>query len=310
MRGLHGVREPDYLLQCRRNVKRVAASISRKRAATSTSTPLHITNSQPSIKRQKMTNQNDVIAACAIAFTKAREEIMNLAERLNVSDAVANIAMHNFERLSDIAKTTALGRVSQDDPQVRITPKYLRDQLTQAGCLYLACKQAAQTRSMAEIVSTCTLAAGQKTTVKITKKLLGKRVLHLTSVFGGADIKSTLATVMSYVEQYAYRLGREESMVQLGRDVAAEAEKRGLLNGANPLSIAAGILYLVWTENNTCCEIPLSEARTARVSALSETIQERLAASMHICKKTIEKMADKIRIALNGKRSSSISQFD
>merc|ERR1712060_853908 len=98
----------------------------------------------------------------------------------NVPDAVVDVAMQQFLRLVDIAKTMALGgdgKVQHDDPRARVTPKYLRDQLTQAGCLYLACKHAAQSKSLAEVLRACNWTASASSSATVTKKHLGKRVI-------------------------------------------------------------------------------------------------------------------------------------
>jgi len=212
---------------------------------------------------------------CSKVQKKACGGIMNIGDMLSLSEDIMKCATHHFKRLVDLVKKHASEEVPSTTAKY-LPPKHLSDQLTWAACLYLACKHSTQSRPLVEVLKACK----HNSSKEVTKKQLGKRVLHLSYFLDPAGPKEpTMSKVVSYITQYANKMGCKEAVVQNACSTASTMEQLGLLDGSNPLSIASGILCVAISDEGT----------------MGGDVGQCVASAMHVSSKTVEKFANKAR---------------
>jgi len=110
-----------------------------------------------------------------------------------------------------------------------------------------------------------------------TVKIISRGLTGLQAqLFEGEPIKSK---IVSYITQYANKMGLLETVVQNACTTASTMEQLGLLDGSNPLSIASGILCMAIRDEGT----------------MGGDVGQFVASAMHVSSKTVEKFANKAR---------------
>jgi len=156
--------------------------------------------------------------------------------------------------LPDIVKKQALSLFRR-----ALTHNFLRgrSRIALAGaCIYAACKQQAHHRSLEEVAKS----------LRLGKIQLQTTYRHL---YWRLDLKPQRDNPAQLLDRIMNQLGIQGDARVRARQLLAKAEKQGLLQGRNPVSIVAACIYMA--------EVGLTQSKIANIAHVTEvTVRNRV----------------------------------